>query len=126
MLTRMRSVETGVKETLRFTRLLALTLPTVTQEEPFHACTSKSVTPKLVKVIESVGCTGAPGLSCSENTVTWSIVCAPPAKSTSTQSGQMLVVASFQPPPAPQLTPASSPLMSEDAGKSAPPVLEAL
>ena len=55
MLTRMRSVVKAVKLTLRLTRLLPLTVASVTQEEPFQPWTVKAVTPYLLKVVVSVG-----------------------------------------------------------------------
>jgi len=45
MLTRIRSVVNVVKVTVRFTRLLPLTVARVTHVVPFHPSTVKSVTP---------------------------------------------------------------------------------
>ena len=45
MLTWMRSVVKGAKVTVRLTRLLPVTVPSVTQAEPVQPCTVKSVTP---------------------------------------------------------------------------------
>ena len=39
MNTRIRSVVYGVNDTVRFTRLLPLTVPSVTHAAPFQACT---------------------------------------------------------------------------------------
>ena len=44
-LMRMRSVVVGAKVTVRLTRLLPVTVPSVTQALPFQPCTWKSVTP---------------------------------------------------------------------------------
>ena len=43
---------------MRLTRLLPLTLPKVTQAEPFQPCTVNAVTPYRLKVSVSVGSTG--------------------------------------------------------------------
>src|SRR5450432_348416 len=44
-LMRMRLVVYGAKLTLRFTRLLPVTLPSVTHADPFQPCTLNAVTP---------------------------------------------------------------------------------
>src|SRR5439155_24704027 len=59
-LTRIRGVVYGAKETVRLTRLLPTTLPSVTQVEPSQGWTVKSVMPYTLKVRLSVGSTGAP------------------------------------------------------------------
>src|ERR1700675_2424844 len=57
-LMRMRSVVVVVKLTVRLTRLLPLTLPSVTQEPPIQPWTAKAVTPHWLKVMVSVGSIG--------------------------------------------------------------------
>ena len=59
-LTRIRGVVYAAKLTVRLTRLLPTTLPSVTQVEPSQAWTVKSVMPYTLKVRLSVGSTGAP------------------------------------------------------------------
>src|SRR5437899_3897208 len=49
-LTRIRGVVYGAKETVRLTRLLPVTLPSVIQVEPSQAWTVKSVMPYTLKV----------------------------------------------------------------------------
>src|SRR5678815_1070306 len=49
-----------------------------------------------------------------------------PLKAICTQSGYAFALVSFQPPPLPQLTPARSPLLIDDAGKAGLIVLEAV
>ena len=66
-----------------------------TQAEPFQYWTVKSVRPYCVKVIVVVGSAGVYTLSWTLKTSTSVIVFAP-AKSTSSQSGKLLDVASFQ------------------------------
>src|SRR5438067_1832708 len=63
-------VAIGVKVTFRHTLLLPVTLPpgTVTHVLPSQYCTSKPVSPYKLKVIDSVGSTGLPGLSCTVKT----------------------------------------------------------
>ena len=80
------NTETGEKLTDRFTRLLPLTVPSVTQADPFQADTVNEVTPHCENVVAPVGSTGAAGLSCNVYTTTWSMSFGP-AKATSTQSG---------------------------------------
>src|SRR2546430_2369040 len=59
MFTRMRSVVNAVKFTLRFTRLLPVTVPSGTHEIPSKPSTVKSRTPSALNVIASLGSTGA-------------------------------------------------------------------
>ena len=55
---RIRSVANDANDTVRLTRLLPLTLPSVTHAVPFHPCTWNAVIPYYEKVIASVGSTG--------------------------------------------------------------------
>ena len=52
---RMRSVVNGAKVTVRLTRLLPVTVASVDQALPVHACTRNAVIPYCVNVIVSVG-----------------------------------------------------------------------
>src|SRR6187397_84772 len=53
--TRIRSVVNAPNVTVRFTRLLPATLPRSTHAEPFQPSTVKSMGPRFVNVIASVG-----------------------------------------------------------------------
>src|SRR5882672_11135111 len=106
------------KENLRHTRLLPVTCPFGTSShcEPSQYWTSKAVRPYCVKVIVAVGGLGAAKLSCTVNTSISLIGCAP-LNVTSTESGKIPCVPSFQPPlPAPQPAPLRSPLLTLLAG----------
>src|SRR4051812_36155295 len=70
MLTRIRSVVVCANVTVRFTRLLPVTLPTTTHADPFHVSTVNAVRPYVVKVVASVGSTPPPAASCNEYTTT--------------------------------------------------------
>ena len=56
--TRMRLVVKGAKVMVRFTRLLPVTVPSVTQPAPFQPSTTNPVSPYWLKVIVSVGSLG--------------------------------------------------------------------
>ena len=65
MTTRTRAVVVAPNDTVRLTRLLPVTEPSVIQAVPFQACTSKAVTPRCVNVSVSLGSTGLRLLSCA-------------------------------------------------------------
>src|SRR5262245_4765296 len=108
--TRIRDVVTAGKLTVRQTFWLPDTAPpaTVSHCPPSQYCTLKEVNPYSENVCVAVGSTGAVKLSCTLKTRTSLMVFAP-AKSTCSQSGNPPCVASFQPPPLPQLRPWRSP-----------------
>src|SRR5687767_10873870 len=87
---------------------------TVAHSLPVQYCRSNLVRPYLVKVVVLVGSTGAPGVSCSENTSIRLTACAP-LNSTSSQSGNTPDVPSFHTPPEPHFRPFRSPLIAPAA-----------
>src|SRR4051794_25071574 len=95
--TRIFEVSRGAKVNLRHTRLLLVTLPpgTGAQALPVQYCTSKFRSPYNVNVVAGVGSIGDWKLSWTENTST-SLRVFVPLKSTSSQSGKVLDVPSFQ------------------------------
>src|SRR5687768_4363268 len=111
--TRIRDVVSGAKLTDRHTSMLPRTTPpgTACHTVPVQYCTVKSTGPYEENIIVDVGSLGVLYASCSEKTATSSIVFGP-LKATSSQSGKLPVVASFQPPPLPQFTARRSPLIA--------------
>src|SRR5262249_14764671 len=79
------------------TRVLPVTVPpgTTCHAAPSQYCTWKFCSPYNVNVWPAVGVTGLDQLSWTLNTSTSLMLCAP-AKSTSSQSGQLSAVPSFQ------------------------------
>src|SRR5262245_5227407 len=90
-------VVTAGNDTVRHTKLLPMMLPpeTTCHAPPSQYCTWKFCNPYNVNVWPAVGVTGLDQLSWTLNTSTSLMLCAP-AKSTSSQSGQLSAVPSFQ------------------------------
>src|SRR5690349_1620468 len=95
--TRIFVVASGANVNWRHTRLLFVTDPPGTSVHalPVQYCTSKLRNPYRLNVIVGVGLLGDWKLSCTENTST-SLMVLLPLKSTSSQSGKLFCVPSFQ------------------------------
>src|SRR5215813_4237358 len=106
-------VVTAGKVIVYQTRLLPVTSPpgTTCHVAPFQYCTWKFCRPYNVNVWPGVGVTGLDQLSWTLNTSTSLMFCVP-AKSTSSQSGQLSGVPSVHPPPLPHDVPVRSPLIA--------------
>src|SRR5262249_11573114 len=106
-------VVTVGNDTVRHTKLLPMILPpeTTCHAPPSQYCTWKFCSPYNVNVWPAVGVTGLDQLSWTLNTSTSLMLCVP-AKSTSSQSGQLSHVPSFHPPPLPHAVPVRSPLIA--------------
>jgi hypothetical protein len=88
---------------------------TVAHALPVQYCTSKAVMPYALKVMLAVGSTGLMKASYRVKT-SISVIVFRPLKAMWTESGKAFAVASFQPPPVPQLRPLRSPSLTAVTG----------